>query len=118
MTLDIKKKKAKNKQQLQTRVLSTQKTSLQNIPHKEVLDNILEDLKIINILEWFKDFGGGMIESLTVFLGFLIIFYLVYRCTKRAIQAVMKKEVARSTFALLQKQKGGDVTRHVSTIFS
>ena len=37
---------------------------------------------------------------------------------KQAIQEVMKKEVARSTFVLLQKQKGGDVMRHVSTIFS
>lgn len=30
----------------------------------------------------------------------------------------MKKEVARSTFVLLQKQKGEDVTRLVSTVFS
>ena len=67
---------------MQTRVLSIQKPSLQNILHKYVLDNILEDLKIINPLKWFKDFGGGMIGSLIAFLEFLIIFYLVYRCMK------------------------------------
>ena len=82
------------------------------------MDIILKDLKIINPSKWFKDFGVGIIWSLIAFLGFLIIFYLVYRCTKQTIQEVMKKEVTRPTFVLSQKQKGGDVSRHVSTMFS
>ena len=84
-----------------------QHASLRLLPGTDTLQGIAEGLNSLSPLEWIKDIGDDLTKTLAMFCCFTIIFCLVLRCTRKTIRELMKKEVARSTYLLLQKQKGG-----------
>ena len=100
LTLDVKK--------LQARITGIQHASLRLLPGTDTLQGVAEGLNSLNPLGWIKGIGGVLIGTLAMFCCFTIIFCLVLRCTQKALQKLMKKEVARSTYFLPQKQKEGN----------
>ena len=100
LTLDIKK--------LQARIIGIQHASLRLLPGTDTLQGVAEGLNSLNPLEWIKGIGGVLTGTLAMFCCFTIIFCLILRCTQKALQKLMKKEVARSRYFLPQKQKEGN----------
>ena len=93
-------------QKLQARIAGMQHAPLRPLPRTDRLQGIAEGLNSLSPLEWIKDIGGDLTKTLAMFCCFTIIFGLVLRCIGKPVQELMKKEVARSTYLLLQKQKG------------
>ena len=98
LTLDIKKLKVK--------IIGMQDASLRLLSGTDKLQGIAEALNSLSLPEWTKGIWGGLIGTLAMFCCFTIIFCFVLRCTRKILWELMKKEVARSTYLLLQKQKG------------
>ena len=96
LTLDIKK--------LQARIIGIQHASLRLLPGTDTLQGVAEGLNSLNPLEWIKGIGGVLTGTLAMFCCFTIIFFSPQMHVK-TLQELMKKEVARSTYLLLQKQK-------------
>ena len=98
LTLDIKK--------LQARITDMKHASLSLLPDTDTLQGIAEGLNSLSPLKWIKDIGGDLTKTLAMFCCFTIIFFSPQMHVK-TLQELMKKEVARSIYFLLQKQKVG-----------
>ena len=98
LTLDIKK--------LQVKVIGMQHASLRLLPGTGTLQGKAEGLNL-NPLKWITGIRGGLIGTLAMFCCFTMIFCLVLKCMRKTLQKLIKKEVVRSTYLLLQKQKQG-----------
>ena len=97
-TLNIKK--------LQAKVIGIQHASLRLLPGTDTLQGISEGLNSLSPLKWIKSIRGGFTGTLAMFCCFTIIFFSPQMHVK-TLQELMKKEVARSTYLLVQKRKGG-----------
>ena len=83
-----------------------QHASLGLLSGTDTLQGLAEGLNSLSPLKWVKSIRGGLIGTLAMFCCFTVIFFSPQMHVK-TLQELMKKEVARSTYLLLEKQKGG-----------
>ena len=98
LALDIRK--------LQAKITGVQPASLRLLPGTDTLPGTAEGLNSLSPVECIKGIGGGLAGTLAMFCCFTVIFFSPQMHVK-TLQELMKKEVARSTYLLLEKQKGG-----------
>ena len=84
---------------------------------QKLFEEIEESLHKRNPRMWIKTLGGGLLGTISGCL-FLTVLCLVLRCTRETIWELRKKEVARLTYLLLQKQEGGAVVGIPNNVLS
>ena len=95
--------------QLQATISNMENVHLQLLPETDLFKEIEESLHKLNPMMWIKALGGGSIGTIISGCMVLTVLCLVLRYMRKTIQELIKKEVARTAYLLLQKQKGGDV---------
>ena len=95
--------------QLQVTISNMQNAHLQLLPETDLFKEIEESLHKLNPMMWIKTSGGGLLGTIISGCMVLTVLCLVLRYMRKTIQELIKKEVARTAYLLLQKQKGGDV---------
>ena len=95
--------------QLQATISNMENVHLQLLPETDLFKEIEESLHKLNPMMWIKALGGGSLGTIISGCMVLTVLCLVLRYMRKTIQELIKKEVARTAYLLLQKQKGGDV---------
>ena len=95
--------------QLQATISNMENVHLQFLPETDLFKEIEESLHKLNPMMWIKALGGGSLGTIISGCMVLTVLCLVLRYMRETIQELIKKEVARTAYLLLQKQKGGDV---------
>ena len=91
---------------------------LQLLPETDLFKEIEESLHKLNPMMWIKALGGRLLGTIISKRIFLTVLCLVLRYMRETIRELMKKEVARTAYLLLQKQKGGDVVGVSNNVLS
>ena len=95
--------------QLQATISNIQNAHLQLLPETDLFEEIEKSLHKLNPMMWIKTLRGGLLGIIISGCIFLTVLCLVLRRMRETIRELMKKQVARSMYLLLRKQKGGDV---------
>ena len=104
--------------QLQAAISNIQNAHLQLLPETDLFEEIEKSLHKLNPMMWIKSLRGGLLGIIISGCIFLTVLCLVLRRMRETIRELMKKQVARSMYLLLQKQKGGDVTGIPNNVLS